>query len=155
MRKFQIGNKKANTKDGYYVKIKFMFGDADGYTDKRVGPFKKGEEEYLDMFLTMLDKCLKAFPNGKGGFDTYEIQGKVNELKLWNQDYEPYDEEEVEEYDKFLESIEVTEKLQKLINRIKFKWPCTPDDFNSQAEILEYKVEYCENNTIYKVTIIE
>ena len=150
MRTFKIigkGNKN-NIKDGYYVKVDFMYGDADGYTKKSIGPFNKTEEKYLDMFLNMLDKCLKAFPNGKGGFETYEK--KVDELKLWNPNYEPYDEEEVKEYDKLIENI--TQDMLDIIDRINFEWPCTPDDWCCQASITDYKVVYYQNNVCYKVT---
>lgn len=149
MRIFEIGKPKPQKEDGYYVKIKFMYGDADGYTKKKIGPFKVGEERYLNAFLDMLDKCLKAFPNGMGGGDTYEQEGNVQELKLWNIDYDPWD------YDEEFELLynNTPEEMLNFIERIKFTWPYTPNDWNEQASIEHYKVEYYSKGIVYKVNI--
>ena len=151
MKKFKIKNKiTSNNKDGYYVLANFMYGDADGYTDKKIGPFKKDEEIYLSMFLDMLDKCLNAFPNGRGGFDEYE--DKVEELKMWNTAYEYEDEEDESDYIAFTN---LSKEIIEVIERIGFEWPVTPDGWSVQASIKDYKVVYIENNVTYKVDVTD
>ena len=146
MRKFKI-NEKPKTKkvkDGYYVKIDFMYGDADGSTTRKIGPFMKHEEAALDAFLTMLDKCLKAFPNGKGGFDQFEE--KVEELKIWNFAYEP---------DKNETLPEIPDEIKSVIERLQFEWPLEPGDWGTQADIIEYSVKYYDDGKCYNVDISE
>ena len=151
MRTFEIGKKiKRGVRNGYYIEIDYMFGDGDKFIKKKVGPFLKREEEQLNTFLDILDKCISAFPNGKGGFDFYEDEGKVSELKVWMHEYEPYDDEEYDEFDRLCE--ELSEKDKKVINRIKFNWPTEPAH-DTQAEILEYKLLYYKDNVCYKVNI--
>ena len=148
MRTFKIREaKKKNRKDGYYVQVEFMVGDADGYIKKKFGPFYDDETEYLDMFLDILDKCVCAFPKGKGGCDTYEYE--VTELKVWLIDYYPEDDEEEEEYDKLYEAL--SEKCKEIIERIEFE---IETDYNcEQTTILKYRVFYYKNNTCHYVEI--
>ncbi len=153
MKVFKIGKpKKRKIKDGYYVKIDFMHGDADGDARVTAGPFYKDEEPILDIFITMLDKCLKAFPHGKGGFDTYEDEGGVDELKLWNIAYEPFDDEEGVSYDKLEATL--SDEVKTVIDRIRFDWPTDPG-YGCQAQIMSYVIEYYENNICHNVLVGE
>ena len=115
-------------KEGYYVKIEFMYGDADGGTKKEFGPFYPEQKKYLLHFLNMLEDCLNAYPNGKGGFDEYEEV--VEELKVWNLLYE---EDDVPN---------ISDEFEKVVKQIRFEWICDPNGFYNESTIVDYKVRY-------------
>ena len=64
MRKFTLNKKEQ--KEGFYVTINYMHGDADEYTDETYGPFPN--EKVLDDFL---DCVLSASGRGKPTKNTY------------------------------------------------------------------------------------
>jgi hypothetical protein len=57
----------------YKVAIRFMFGDADGYstTDLFIPRNEKNDAE-LPRFLQFLENCENEFPHGRGGYDYYD-----------------------------------------------------------------------------------
>ena len=58
--------------DSYVVEIQSMQGDADGYREFTVGPFKKGQDEVpLQSLLETLQRMKARFPNGMRGDSTY------------------------------------------------------------------------------------
>ena len=125
-----IENKKEEPQmeEGFYVEIEFMYGDADGYTNRTVGPFYPNQKEYLIQFLNMLESCLNAYPNGRGGDDDYE--DVVETLKIWNLAYE---EDDILNIDKELEQIE-------------FYWEYDICGYG-EAAIKNYKVTYYDKLT--------
>lgn len=59
-------------KDSYVVEVQSMQGDADGYHDFTVGPFKKGQDEApLQSLLETLERMDAAFSPGGRRPDTY------------------------------------------------------------------------------------
>lgn len=123
-----IANKKI--KEGFYVTVEFMYGDADGYKKETYGPFTQKEKQYLINFLNMLEKCLAAYPNGRGGFDDYH--SKVKELKLWDMNGDCDDDA----YEK------LSQEERDVIERIGFEWEYCPDGYGCQASIEDYEVKY-------------
>lgn len=122
--------KTNNQKDGFYVNIDYMYGDADGEVTRTIGPFANTDTEksYLIQFVNMLEKCLKAYPHGRGGFDTYE--DKVPELKLWNIYYDNDDKPTC------------PKDLEDFIENLNFEWEDEPDDMGGEATITSYNVVY-------------
>lgn len=134
--------KRKTIKEGYYVDIDFMYGDADGYVKKTYGPFSEKEKEYLIHFLNTLEQCLNAFPRGRGGFDMYH--DKVEELKIWDCSYD----EDC--------SIDIDDDFFNIVERIGFEWELCPDDWGCQASIRSYNVKFFNtlDNQYYKVECI-
>lgn len=116
--------RKNNQKDGFYVNIDYMYGDADGEVTRTVGPFNNTDIAYLIQFVNVLEKCLKAYPNGRSGSDTYE--DKVPELKLWNLCYDNDD------------TPTCTKELEDFIETLSFEWENDPDDMGTEATIVNY-----------------
>ena len=116
--------KKKQIEEGYYVKIEYMYGDADGYAKRTWGPFYKGEEDALLRFVNMLEKTLNAYPHGRGGCDDYV--DKVPELRNWLE-YEN-DEYRCKDCNYNFKKCTVPEI------RIGFKREKTPDGYNSNGE---------------------
>lgn len=131
-----IENKKEEPQieEGFYVDIEFMYGDADGYTNRTVGPFYPNQKEYLIQFLNMLEDCLNAYPNGRGGEDDYE--DVVEELKIWNITYEEDDTPDIDE------------NLEKVVEQIGFEWEYDIYEFD-ETEITSYNVTYYDKLTGY------
>lgn len=131
-----IENKKEEPQieEGFYVDIEFMYGDADGYTNRTVGPFYPNQKEYLIQFLNMLEDCLNAYPNGRGGEDDYE--DVVEELKIWDLAYEEDDTPDIDE------------NLEKVVEQIGFEWEYDICGFG-EAEIMSYNVTYYDKLTGY------
>lgn len=129
-----IENKKEEQQleEGFYVDIEFMYGDADGYTNRTVGPFYPNQKEYLIQFLNMLEACLNAYPNGRGGDDEYEDVVEI--LKIWNFAYE---EDDVPNIDK---------ELEKVVEQIKFYWEYDICGYG-EATIENYNVTYYDKVT--------
>lgn len=117
--------KEKNIEEGFYVHIDFMYGDADGFVTRTYGPFYKNEDKYLLEFLSMLDKCLEAYPNGRGGYDNYE--DVVKSLEIWT-DCNCSDE--------------IDNKFKEVIDRIDFRWETCPDGYGCQASIESYEVKF-------------
>lgn len=63
----------------YELTIEFMHGDAD-HSSKEVLSYSLGEEEELLRAINFFNDCIKAYPHGRCGRDTYE--------KLNLEDYE-------------------------------------------------------------------
>lgn len=105
-----------------------MYGDADGKVTRTVGPFNNTDIAYLIQFVNVLEKCLKAYPNGRSGSDTYE--DKVPELKLWNLCYDNDD------------TPTCTKELEDFIETLSFEWENDPDDMGTEATIINYNVIY-------------
>lgn len=137
-----IGRKKEEPqiKEGFYVEIEFMYGDADGWKNKTVGPFYPNQKEYLIQFLNMLESCLNAYPNGRGGDDDYE--DVVETLKIWNFAYE---EDDIPNIDK---------KLEKVVKQINFDWEYDICGYG-EADIRDYNVTYYDKITGYHNVTLE
>ena len=117
--------KEKTIEEGFYVYIDFMYGDADGFVTRTYGPFYKNEDKYLLEFLLMLDECLEAYPNGRGGYDNYE--DVVKSLEIWTDCNYP---------DK------IDDKFKEVIDRIDFRWETCPDGYGCQASIEGYEVKF-------------
>jgi hypothetical protein len=140
-------SKKKQIEEGYYVKIEYMHGDADGYAKRTWGPFYKGEEDALLRFINMLEKALDAYPNGRGGCDDYV--SKVPELKEWLEGYEESVKKECKDCKNNCKPCKIPEI------RIGFEWETTPDGWYSDATIEGYSVKYydCSDNSYHNVKL--
>lgn len=83
--KLKVGDVvKPEHKNEFEVRIKFMHGDADGYTWDSL--YTEDGKEALNA-LNFLARCLVAFPNGMGGQDDYsKVQGyeEFEDLIPWD-----------------------------------------------------------------------
>lgn len=129
-----------NVKEGFYVYIDYMYGDADGFVTRTYGPFYKNEEKYLLKFLSTLDECLEAYPNGRGGFENYE--DVVESLKDW---------------DSYNYNGDGDNEMEELVDRIDFRWETCPDGYGCQASIEGYEVKFFDSTDkqYHRVEIIE
>lgn len=80
-------------KDGFYIEVTFMFGDADGYQTEEMGPFSKKELPLLYDALETIQRCIDAYPNGRRGGDTYN---HVEGFNKWFNDYEYVPEQAID-----------------------------------------------------------
>lgn len=75
--KFEINKKSKKDIVGYYIKITWMHGDADGYTTNIIGKFLEEEkEELFDAIETcqrMLDCCEDCYEGNVEGFEKWFI----------------------------------------------------------------------------------
>lgn len=124
-------------KNGYYIIVKFMYGDADGYVEREMGPFNEGEMDSLFDAIETIERCINEYPCGRGGIDTY------NYVKGWvkwfgeREDYEEYGDKS-EPY--------ICPPQAIMMER-------TPDNWGSQATFDDYKVMYYDNNQPYECEI--
>lgn len=109
--------------------------------NKTVGPFYPNQKEYLIQFLNMLESCLNAYPNGRGGDDDYE--DVVETLKIWNLAYE---EDDIPNIDK---------KLEKVVEQINFDWEYDIVYDEGEADIRDYNVTYYDKITGYHNVTLE
>lgn len=64
---------KEKIKNGYYIEVEFMFGDADGYTTKEMGPFSEEEKMELIDAVETIQRCIDEYADtGRGGLDDYD-----------------------------------------------------------------------------------
>lgn len=120
---------KERIKEGFYITVNFMYGDADGWHDETYGPFVEKEKKHLIDFLNMLEKCLEAFPHGKGGYEEYHTE--VPELNIWD----------CEHWNNDIEA-KLSDEQKSIIERIGFEWEYCPDGYGCQASIEGYEVKY-------------
>lgn len=57
---------------GFYVRLDYMYGDADGSNSVIAGPFPEDKKHLYLEFLNLLDTMKSWYPHGKGGYDGYE-----------------------------------------------------------------------------------
>lgn len=127
---------------GYYVKIHYMYGDADGYKDIEYGPFTEDKVVYLLAFVNMLEECLSAYPNGRGGCDNYE--DKVKGFAVWSL---MDDIEDTEKCNYTIDGHKLTEDDINEIENIGFDVEYFPGWDDIEASIEYYTVEYYDSNT--------
>lgn len=133
-------------KPGYYVEVQHYYGDADGNESQMVGPFYKGEENYLLSFCNMLEDCLKAYPTGRGGGENYE--DKLPEyatwayLEFWNDDF-------------LLNGEVASDDDMEVIERVGFEAIMDPTMtcFVHEATICSYEVKYYDGSTYREVVL--
>ena len=115
----------------YRIAIKFMYGDADGYTTTKLFiPYNEKNEMELPRFLTFLENCDKAYPCGRGGNDDYD---------------------HVEDYDRYVEGEDCPKGLDE---NFIFCWEYEPDGSGMQAGYENYEITYFdENNVEYLVEV--
>lgn len=63
--KLVIKNAKPQKKEGFYLNIDFMHGDADNYSNEIIGPFHKKNFEEIFRIITLLDGILNHNYEGK------------------------------------------------------------------------------------------
>lgn len=137
--------KKKVPKKGFYVKIKWMYGDADGYKETKVGPFPENRKDILIDFLNVVSDMLRLYPHGKGGYDGYDsVDGY---LKFFSEDYR-YD------YDALTDEEKETRAIEEYVGAEQVY---TPDDSGCVASICGYKVYYMDGITDdkYNVSVVE
>lgn len=147
----QLGDIISTNKEaGYYIKVNYMYGDADGYTTDEVGPFFKNEEKYVLAFVNMLQKCMDAYPDGRSGVDEY--RDKVAEIDVWTENLE-FDTECPIHYT--LNGEELKEEDYAIIKRIGFELEHCPDGWGTEATIISYSVTYfdADTNILYEVNL--
>jgi hypothetical protein len=62
-------------KDCYMIEVKYMYGDADGYADDKIGTFDASNKEEMEELKDALITCRNmknAYPHGRGGCDDYD-----------------------------------------------------------------------------------
>ena len=118
--------KEEKMEEGYYICIEY------DYTTETVGPFYPNQKNYFIQFLNMLEDCLNAYPNGRGGYDDYEEV--VEELKIWNMIYE---DDDIPKIDK---------DLKKVVRQISFEWPLDPSCNGTESDIIDFTVQYYDKN---------
>jgi len=136
---------KNNKQSGYYVTVDYMYGDADGYNAVEYGPFKKGQEKYLAAFANMLEECVEAYPNGRGGDDNYE--NEVPAFAVWAMlnDYK--------KYNYTIDGDKLTKEDIGIIENVGFEVETTPDGWGTQATICSYKAIYYDADTKKKFNV--
>lgn len=116
----------------YRVAIKFMYGDADGYTTTELFiPRNEANEKELPRFLRFLDNCDKAYPHGRGGGDDYH---------------------QVEDYDRYVEGYENPKDLDY---NFSFCWEYEPDGCGHQASYENYEITYFDKNNVEFLVEVE
>ena len=114
-------------KNGFYIEITFMFGDADGYQTEEMGPFSNEELPLLCDALDTINRCMIAYPNGRGGGDTYN---------------------HVDGFEKWFDT-DNEDAPKQAIDMVY-----TPDGWGDQAEFEYYHVFYYDNGQKYDCEII-
>lgn len=122
---------------GFYVDMKYMYGDADGYATHTVGPFPREREDLLLEFANVCQGMLELYPNGKGDWDGYEDVPKYN--AYFDEDY---DREEEDPDQDVRESVGAETEY-------------APDDSGCVASLQEYRCYYCDGSSPakYEVTL--
>jgi predicted AlkP superfamily pyrophosphatase or phosphodiesterase len=65
MYKFTIDKQKPNKKQGYYLELNWMSGDADAYEDSEMGPIKEEDFDSLSSLLDWIDRYVDFDHNSK------------------------------------------------------------------------------------------
>ena len=78
--KFKVLNPLPVDKEGFYIEIEFMHGDADGDTFETVGPFTTKHFEEAGEFVTFIEAVID------GGYPSQRGQDKSN----WPKHYERF-----------------------------------------------------------------
>lgn len=116
-------------KNGYYITVNFMYGDADGFVDREIGPFTEDEMDLLYDAIETLERCVHAYPNGRCGDDTYD---HIKGFSKWF-GFEYDDEDEIPE-----QAIEMEYE---------------PDGWGGQASFEYYTVNYYKNGDPFECEI--
>lgn len=72
---------------GFYFKLEYMYGDANGHADRIIGPFPAERKDLVLEFANVCQGMLDAYPEGKGGFEGYEDVPKYE--AYFNEDFDP------------------------------------------------------------------
>jgi hypothetical protein len=92
---FKIGKPKKNKKQGFYIKIEFMHGDADGTTYDEVGPFYEKDFPLATEFIEFLESAI----HGSYEAQRHEKEGESEYPKYWQRFMDEDWPEDLEEYD--------------------------------------------------------
>ena len=139
-------------KNGYYITIRFMYGDADGYAFREMGPFSKDEKHLLFDAIETIERCVYAYPRGKGGDDGYEhIPGWAK----WFGDEDYYDDEDWGDYEDEDEEEDCEEEKESLCQPPQaIPMEYTHDGWHSPATFKDYEVKYYENGQPYECNVV-
>ena len=123
----RITNKIPNIKEGYYIEVTFMFGDADGYTTNEIGPFSDFEKDEMLDALATIQRCIDEYSDsGRCGYDEYNhIEG----FKKW-----------------FSDDIDSAKQAIDMVYQ--------PDGMGIQASFDDYTVYYYKNGEKYNCKVI-
>lgn len=132
-------------KECFVVEVEAMYGDADGYGEVEVSGFKRDCEkskEHMEDLIKTLERMLKAYPNGRGGYDDYD---HVEGFLKW------FGGEILEEFEEFYESLEEWEQ------RLYWNdWPRDPSGDGMQSSMSSYEVFYYDEfGNKYEVAVIK
>lgn len=140
--------------DTYTVEVTTYRGDADGYSDFTMGPFKRGEnEDSLQCLLETLRRTKERFPNGRGGSIEYSYENDVLGFVQWFGGSPCSTVEEMQEhYPKHLElfGAEVNLAISALAEDFYYEgWPTEEIYEGSFEESLDtYQVFYYDHNSV-------
>lgn len=127
---FRIGEKVKTPINAYIVRCEAMYGDADGYGELLIGPFKRNQdEEHLQDFIQFCERMKREYPWGRGGGDDY------NHVEGFNKWF-CSDNLSEEEY----------EALPQTVKDVGDYWLNDPQSDGSQASFEGYSVFYYDEN---------
>lgn len=132
----EIDNKvKPDVSGKYYVKMEWMFGDANGYGKTVAGPFPENKKDLLIEFLNILQNMINLYSGGKCGWDNYEeIEG-----------YELYFDEDFCYEDKYPNCSKNDLKLQKVRDSVDAQMPC--GEMGTIPTLISVKAFYRDRNS--------
>lgn len=143
--KFLINDKPVESqhKNCFVVEVNVMYGDADGYGKVNVAGFRKDcevSQAHMEDLIQTLEKMEKAYPHGRGGYDTYD---HVEGFLKW------FGGEILDEFEEWYNGLPEWQQRFYLND-----WPRDPSGDGIQSSIEDYKVFYYdENGAKYEVRV--
>lgn len=149
MKKIIIGDKLESKKEGFYVTIKYMHGDADGYSNETYY-FEDNDasKEALILFDDMLKKCEKAFSDGMAGYDQYI--DVVDEVGYW---VESEYGSSKSKYINVCPETYCSKEVFDVISEIDFNIETDTTSLDGDAKILRHSIIYSNGASDYEVII--
>lgn len=120
---------------GFYVDMEYMYGDADGYATRTVGPFPADRHDLILEFLNVCQGMLDLYPHGKGGWDGYASVPKYS--AYFDEDYKREDDDPDQDIRKYVGA----------------ETEYTPDDCGCIASMMSFDCYFHDGNGPDKYTV--
>ena len=144
-----ISDKINVKKDGFYITVEYMHGDADLYTHVEYGPLPENLMILVINFIRRME----------GTRDIWDARKSLKtEFNIWSNEDTDYDGTD---FDSLSDLSEDELALYKdtnnfeMIKDVEFKWEFDSTNFDAVASIEDYYVTYVKNNMEHNVKICD
>lgn len=128
-------------KEGFYVKLKWMYGDADGYAFKEIGPFPEERKDLYIEFLNVLNAMIAEYAKtGKGGFDAYDHIPGVEKFFC------------TDEF--FPDELHLDEDSYNFLYDLDLRIETVPNGYENEAELLSFTPYYHDGENINPYNLV-